>query len=342
MYGWNAPQWRRILTLIARIAPTVVGAYMAASGLVYDRLSRARANCPDADIQDPTTFTIAGIDTLPYRMPAPQTVSFPARGDANVTIAAWWEPVANPSAPAVVLVHGLNGCRRNGPNLLAAGMLHRHGIAALLIDMRNHGDSSVSDGRFSGGNNEYLDALGAFDWLRREGVPAERIGFLGFSGGAATVLIAIGEEPEVAAVWSDSSFADIRGAIRDELRRNGYPAFLDVGAIVVGRVLTGDDITARSPLQATSKLHGRAIYLTMGADDERLSPGYLAELAAGVRANGGSIDPWQVQGAGHTQALLLYPAEYERRLVDFFRGALAGETRTAAAGGGAIRPRRRE
>jgi dipeptidyl aminopeptidase/acylaminoacyl peptidase len=317
------PRWgKRLLTRIATVAWIPVVAFFAASAYVYDKLSRADANCPDADIQDPTSFTIDGIDTVPYRMPAPQTVSFPARNDASVTIAAWWEPVAAIDAPAVVLVHGLNGCRRNGPNLLAAGMLHRHGIAVLLIDMRNHGDSSVPNGRFTGGNNEYLDALGAFDWLRAQGVPAQRIGFLGFSGGAATAMIAISEEPEVAAVWSDSSFADIRGAIRDELSRNGYPPFLDVGAILVGKVLSGEDITARSPLKATAKLNGRPIFLTMGSEDDRLSPRYLAELANGVRDAGGVVDPWQVQGARHTEALLLHPAEYERRMVDFFERAL--------------------
>jgi uncharacterized protein len=315
-------RWLVALIVAIVLIPSV--AYGAASAYVYDQLSHADAKCPGTDIQDPTSFSVDQIDTAPYLMPAPQTVSFPARGDAKVTIAAWWEPVAGVDAPTVILVHGLNGCRRNGPNLLAAGMLHRHGIAVLLIDMRNHGDSTVEDGRFAGGNDEYLDVLGAFDWLRAQGVPAPRIGLLGFSLGAATVMIAVGEEPQVAAVWADSSYADVREAIRDELSRNGYPTFLDVGGVLVGKLLTGDDIAARSPLEATAKLNGRPIFLTMGSADARLSPRYLDELAAGVRAAGGTVDPWLVQGAGHTQALRLYPAEYERRMVAFFGPALGG------------------
>lgn len=62
----------------------------------------------------------------------------------------------------------------------------------------------------------------------------------------------------------------------------------------------------------------------MGSDDERLDPRYLAELADGVRAAGGTVDPWQVQGSGHTEALTLVPGEYERRLVEFFESALGG------------------
>ena len=50
--------------------------------------------------------------------------------------------------------------------------------------------------------------LGAWDWLAAQGVPKDRIGILGMSFGAATTVIAGGEEPGVRAVWEDSSFAD--------------------------------------------------------------------------------------------------------------------------------------
>ena len=313
-----------VIALVVAILLVPVVAYVGASAYVYDQGSRAGAKCPGDDVQDPTSFTVAGIDTTPYLLPVPQTVSFPARNDPQVTIAAWWEPVATLDAPTVILIHGLNGCRRNGPNLLAAGMLHRHGIAVLLIDMRNHGDSTVEDGRFSGGNDEYLDALGAFDWLRTQGIPAGRIGLLGFSLGAATAMIAIGEEPAVAAIWADSSYAEIREAIRNELTYKGFPTIFDVGAVLVGKIVTGEDIVARSPLEATAKLNGRPIFLTQGADDERIGPRPLAELAAGVRAAGGTVETWLVAAAKHTRALREHPAEYEQHMVDFFGRALGG------------------
>lgn len=297
--------------------------YAGVCALVYLQLTRVTADC-SGDVQDPTSFTVAGVDTTPYRMPPAADIRFPARGDGGVTVAGWWEPVAAVDAPTVVLVHGLNGCRRNGPNLLAAGMLHRHGIAVLLIDVRNHGDATVVDGRTSAGNLEYLDVLGAVDWLRAQGVPAARIGLLGFSFGAATVMIAAGEEPAVAAVWADSSYADIRALIRDELRRVGYPTFLDVGAIAMGNFVTGRDLTALSPLAATAKIAGRAVFLTQGSEDERVDPASLRRLAAGVEAAGGSVETWQVDGARHVEALQRFTAEYERRMVGFFGVALGG------------------
>ena len=101
-------------------------------------------------------------------------------------------------------------------------MLHRNGFSVLLIDLRDHGDSTREDGRFAGGTDEYRDVLGAWDWLRTEqGLPPASIGLLGISLGAATVLLATGQEPAVAAVWEDSSYADLGTAIDAELKRRG-------------------------------------------------------------------------------------------------------------------------
>lgn len=111
---------------------------------------------------------------------------------------------------------------------------------------------------------------------------------------------------------------------RDGLSDKGLPTFFDVGAVAVGTFLNGHDIAALSPRAATAKLNGRPVFLAQGEKDKTLNPKYLGELAAAIRAAGGSVDTWQVPGAGHTQAHFLYTAEYERRLVDFFGPALGG------------------
>ena len=319
---------RRRRTLLTRLAVVLLAvsavAYLGMSAVVYDRLSAATAGCPGGRA-DPTSFAIKGIDTRPYWLPTPADVRFPARDEPRITIAAWWEPApAGLDAPTVILVHGHNGCRANEPNLLAAGMLHDHGIAVLLIDLRNHGDSTVEDGRFAGGTKEYRDVLGAWDWLRAKGVPEARIGLLGFSLGAATTMIAMGQEPRIAAIWEDSSYADIGEALRAELARNGYPTFLEAGGVFIGRVFVGDDLEAHSPLETTGLLNGRPIFITHGLLDQRLSVRYAYELGAGVAAHGQIAGLWIVPDAGHTEAILLHPAEYERRMSAFFLAALGG------------------
>ena len=314
--------WRRALILAGGATAAAVVGYVGASWYVYRLLTRAEAHCPGDLPQDPMSFTIEGVDTSPYRMPPPEDVTFPSRDDPDVTISAFWEPSSvRRDAPAVIVVHGQSSCKRHAENLLAAGMLHRAGFSVLLIDLRDHGDSTIVDGRFAGGTDEYRDVLGAHDWLRARSVPPERVAVMGTSLGAATSMIAFGEEPGLAAVWADSSYADVEETIHDELIRNGLPTFLAPGGVLVGRFL-GVDLLAFSPLAATAKAKGRPIFITHGALDDRLPVRYAFQLAAGVRLAGGRVEPWVVPGAGHTKASRLVPDEYERRLVEFFKGAL--------------------
>jgi len=310
-------RWRRSAWLAIGLALVLLGGYVAGALVVYDQLTAIGESCLDRS--DPTSFTVEGVDTDAHHLPPAVEARFPSRDDGDVTIAASWFPAAaSPDVPTVILVHGLGGCRHGARDLLAAGMLYRHGIAVLMVDLRDHGDSSREDGRFAGGTDEYRDVLGGWDWLRSQGVPESRIGLLGFSLGAATTMIAMGREPRVAAIWADSAYGDIREAIRDELDRNGYPTILAPGGVLAARVLSGDDLDSHSPLETTTLLDGRPIALTHGLLDERIDVRYAYQLAASVAAHGQVAELWVVPDAHHTEALILHPAEYEQRLAEFF------------------------
>ena len=317
-----------VFVLVVAVELGAIG-YFAISYFVYDELSNAEAHCGGRfGLSAPDDFSIEGIATAPYLMPEYEEVRFPSR-DEGITISGWFVPVLPPDvgpaveAPTVIVVHGLSSCKREPLNLLIAGMLHRNGFDVLLIDLRDHGESTIEDGRYAGGTEEYRDALGAWDWLVNvPGAKPARIGLLGTSLGAATVLIAAGEEPSVAAVWEDSSYAEIDVAIRAELTRNGYPTILAPGGVLVARLVSGDDLTRPSPAGAVAKLNGRPIFITHGEADARLSVQYARDLAAIARANGGSVELWIVPGAGHVDAARLHSDEYERRLAEFFGAAL--------------------
>jgi dipeptidyl aminopeptidase/acylaminoacyl peptidase len=243
--------------------------------------------------------------------------------DAGITIAGWWLPAATADAPAVIVVHGFTACRRDHAVLLPAGMLYRNGFSVLLIDLRDHGASTIEDGRFAGGTDEYRDVLGAWDWLRTErGLPAGKIGLVGISLGAATVLLATGQEPGVAAVWEDSSYADLDSAILAELERSNYPTFLAAGGVLAARLLSGDDLVSYSPLDAVHRFAGRPLFITHGEADTRLSVAYARELESAILIDGGDVEAWLIPGAEHTEAMITHVDEYERRLVAFFDRSL--------------------
>ena len=304
-----------------------VVAYAAAVTVVWDRLTTVQGACPvDQAANVPSRFSVPGrpgFDASPWQMPAPLDVRFASR-DPAIGVAAWWLPAREPDAPAVILVHGLNGCRRHHEVLLPAGMLHGAGFSTLLVDLRDHGDSTREDGRFAGGTEEFKDVLGGWDWLVREqDLSPQEIGLAGMSLGAGTVMIAAGEEPRVAAVWEDSGYSDISVAIRAELTRNAYPEFLAYGGVAMARLVSGDDLASMSPLGGALKLDGRPLFVTHGTADSRLSVSYAYELIRAVEMDGGRVDQWIVDGAEHVEAMLLDPIGYEMRLTRFFRSSLS-------------------
>lgn len=334
---------RRLWAIGAAVLTVCVVGYGVVSFVVYDGLSK-RVACkytgtPDAfatDVQHGLARTYP-IDVGPYLMPKPQDVTFASRdpGMGTARLAGWWIPsdgTAAAGAPAVVVVHGVQACRREPSILLAAGMLHRRGYSVFLLDLRDHGDSGGDDGRFSGGTEEYLDVLGAWDWVRAQGVPAARIGIAGFSFGSAISMIAAGEESQVAAVWVDSGYPRIRLALDGFLQDHSpFPAPLSTlivpGTALWARALTGDDILRFDPIDELARYGGRSIAFVHGGADATLPAAWATELHdAALRAGASSPAVWIVPAAGHTEAIYLETAEYETRLTGFFDGVVGSGT----------------
>ena len=301
------PTRRRTLVLGVVVLLLIV-TYGAAGMMVYRIGTTVGARC---ETPDPDVFPLA------Y-----ETVNFPSREDHLNIRAAYIQ--ADEGSPAVILVHGLGGCRFVPGILTAADMLHRAGYSVLMIDMRNHGESQVTTGRMAGGIHEYRDVLGAWDWLVTEqGIPPERIGLLGNSLGGAAVMIAAGEEPQVAAVWEDSSYAGVDLAIQNELALRGYPGFLASAAATAGWFMDGLDLTARSPLKAVPQFNDRPLFITHGEADTRMPVEHAYILVDALRAAGRDLEPWIVPGSGHVKAIFDHPDEYESRLIAFFSQSIS-------------------
>ena len=319
-----------LVAVFAAIALGVAG-YLAAGVYGWQSLEIPRA-CGDREFarQTPSDFLASNasgsltVDTTAYHFSDYRDVAFPARG-TNLTIRGWYAPGPEGTAsPTVVLANGIYSCRRDSVTLLPAAMLHKAGFGVLVVDLRNHGDSDVDDGHAALGGKEYADLLGAWDWLVKQGHDPARIGLFGTSLSAASSLIAMGEEPAVAATWADSSFADVDALLGERASSLGFPAFLGGAVVPVGRLLGEADLGRRSPAGELAALAGRPIAIVQGLDDRQVLPHHAADLAAAAGRAGTAVEPWLVPGAGHQEAVLLRPAEYEARLVAFFTSALGG------------------
>jgi dipeptidyl aminopeptidase/acylaminoacyl peptidase len=312
-----------------------VAGYAGASYYGYDQLAAATPHCGGRfpDSYSPASFgtegispdfTAGGFATKPYAMPGYQEVSFPSRDarQPRLTIRAWWVPAEKAGAPAVIVVHGIHSCRHDPVVLLPAGMLARNGFSVLMMDMRDEGDSDIEDGRSGWGSEEYLDILGAWDWLQSaQGLPASRIGLLGESLGASSAIIAMGEEQAIAATWADSAFADLEVLFDELAAGRGFPTWLRPGVIAWAKIIANDDLTARSPVDEVEKIGARPLAIVHGLADG-LDVHHAKDLAAAHAKFVPAYEPWLVPRALHLQAAFAAPAEYERRIVAFFRAGL--------------------
>jgi len=136
-----------------------------------------------------------------------EDVEFPARD--GLRLSGWFIPAATENGdpgPAIVLVHGWpwNRLGEAADTLMAnisgaspvdllrlAHALHRGGYHVLMFDLRNHGQSAESNA-VTFGLQESNDLLGALDYAAgRDDVDEGRIGVVGFSMGANTLLYAL-------------------------------------------------------------------------------------------------------------------------------------------------------
>ncbi len=318
---------KKIRFLIFTVVMLLSSSYLAVSYILYDTLANIEDGCqaplanrPD-DFTDHSGYWRDDFDYAAYFMPDYEAVRFPSR-DTAFTIAGWYVEAA-PDAPAVIVVHGLGACKNAHTVLVPAGMLHNAGFNVLMVDMRDVNESDYEDGRFALGNEEYLDVLGGWDWLVNEkNISPERIGLMGNSLGAATVLIAFAQEPQAAAVFVDSPFENLPQIINEELDLNHYPHFLTPGGILMARLVACDNVLAHNPYEAIERANGRPLYVVHGTADSRINVRHSYQLQE--RAAAAAVDAtfWFPEGVEHIQAASAKTAEYEQRLVSFFRDSL--------------------
>jgi uncharacterized protein len=314
--------------VIALVVVLVIGlaGYFAAGYFIYNTLSPVLAQCGGEFAIYAQDFTPANFapeyrgntpDVQAYLMPEYEDVEFLSRdAEDEVTIRGFF--VRGDSEEAVILVHGINSCRNHPEVLIPAGMLHSNDYSVLIIDVRNHGASEITNARTTAGNVEWRDVLGAYDWLIAQGFESRHIGLFGISMGGGASLNAFGQEPGISALWVDSTFADINEVMDAELSRSNYPLFLRYAGLLVSQ-MNGVNLTEYSPLASVGQNNNRPVFITHGTGDTRLSVDYATDL---YNAAGENAELWIVDGTEHIEAMFRYPDEYNQRLNAFFDAAL--------------------
>ena len=292
--------------------------YVGVGYVLYDGLSAIGSACEQNGRNRPDRFTCVTdcdawqtFDFDAYSMPY-EAVHFDSRDDLRLS---GWFVSSTPEAAAIVIVHGYQVCKYHHHPLAQAGALYRSGFNVLLFDQRDCGDSEQEDGRSAYGSEEYLDALGAFDYLQTRGFSPDRIGMHGSSLGGAITLTAFAQEPRLKAIFLDSPLTDPRGAFT---QYTGLPDVLFPGVEWAARWVAGDELLRYDPLDGIRRAAGRGLSVVHGGGDRIVEPSHTELLLHVASENGVSVEAWKPPGVGHVEALAGHPRQYQRRMRAFF------------------------
>jgi pimeloyl-ACP methyl ester carboxylesterase len=250
-----------------------------------------------------------------------EDVSF--RSSDGVPLAGWW--VGAPEAKGtVVLVHGLNRSRIE--MVRRVPFVHGEGWNALVFDLRRHGASGGTATTFGAKEKEDVKAAAAF---ARGRAPLPVV-LWGVSLGAASAVLAAGEEPQVAGVICDSSYRSLDDTVRHHLRlfRSFQPwlrlvpvwPVADETVFWIGR-RGGFDPALVDVRAAAARLAGRPALFVANSEDRRMPKEIAFDLQA---AAGPPAEVLVVPGKSHGGAWRDGTAAYEAAADALLRRAQQG------------------
>ncbi len=178
---------------------------------------------------------LSGVTPRQYRLDRYEDVSFPASD--GITLTGWWleHPTKDPKRPILLYCHG------NAANLSllseVSKIFYDFGFDALLIDYRCYGDSQkapLSEEAVG------TDALSAYQWLKTQGIPDDRIILWGHSLGSS-VAARLATKIHPAGLILEGAFPSIQAVARDK-----YPWLLIFPFMIEDKFETEEYVTERT------------------------------------------------------------------------------------------------
>lgn len=219
-----------------------------------------------------------------------------------------------PGALIEIMFHGYRGSAERD---LCGGVQRcfKLGHSALIVDQRCSGKSQGNVITF--GVNESRDCLKWLAFAQEHFGPDARFLLTGISMGAATVMIAAGEElPDcVVGVLADCGYTSAKDIIKKVIAQLKMPAELAYPFVKLGARIYGHfDLEQYSPIEALKACKVPVIFFHGEADDYVPCHMSLENYAACT----GRKKLITVPGAGHGLSIMFDPEGYRAAMKEFF------------------------
>ena len=250
-----------------------------------------------------------------------QAVEIPVSDE--VTLSAWWITPTKSNGKNVIVTHGIGTSRRDFNALLPTSMLVKNGFHVLLVDSRDTGESTCTDGRHSAGQEESTDFAAVADWLvSNKDVKPESLGMFGVSGGAVATSLLPAKTQNVSAFAMEGTIFDFNAAATREVEFQGFPGFLWQLALISAQLFHGVNLTETSVMQGIEAAGVRPMLILHGDIDQRLDYQSSVDFYNYAKSVGANITLETFEGSDHTEGMLTETTRYASVLSDFFDKSL--------------------
>jgi dipeptidyl aminopeptidase/acylaminoacyl peptidase len=328
---------------IATIATSLVlvlgGASLAVGNYVYTSGTVVPCAINEDDLENtPARFTTPGSGNGPFPgegwekwvghdiskwwMDAPyEAVTVPVA--EGIDLSAWWITPEESNGRTVIVTHGIGTSRRDFNTLMPAGMLVNNGFNVLLVDSRDTGESTCTDGRHSAGQEESDDFAATAKWLvDTKGVSPESLGMFGVSGGAIATSLLPAKTDLVSAFAMEGTIFDFNAAATREVEFQGFPGFLWQLALASAQIFHGVNLTETSVPDSIKAAGDRPMLILHGNADQRLDYQSSVDFVDYAKQVGVPVSLETFEGADHTEGMLSEGDRYAEALVEFFEESL--------------------
>ena len=242
----------------------------------------------------------------------------------GATLRAWFLRPGESNADSVILLHGLGDNR--GGMLSYANLLLRHHYSVLLPDARSHGDSDGPLATF--GLLESDDIHRWTQWLHTQ-QESNCVFGLGESMGAAQLLQSLSSNSDFCAVVAESPFASFREIGYDRMGQQFHTGPwlgrtllrpLAEFTLLYVRARYKLDMDMISPEEAVAHT-AVPVLLIHGQIDSNIPLRHSEQIFARSNAQEDSthLALWVVPKTEHTGGFGRQPAEFERRVITWFK-----------------------